>query len=154
MKRRGFAMAAVATVIAAAVAALALARLVDGGDVNPAREQPSGQKVAFEAAVLSSQKAAIEAAVLRYETATPRRRLSATRLLHVRKVECSDVGVPRFRGHRAFRCAISFKEPRTGLDAACFVLVRRALYQVGGCFDPLRDMGAGKSRLLTSSSSR
>ena len=93
-------------------------------------------------------KHAVEAAVLKYETATPLRRLSPTRLLHVRKVECSDVNVPRFRGHPAFRCGISFKEPHTGLDAACYAVVGRALYEVGGCFDPLRDMGLGKSRLL------
>jgi len=130
-------MAAVATVIAVAAAALALARLVDGGEVNPARYQPS------------SQKAAIEAAVFRYETTIRQRTWNPHRSAQLRAVDC-ERPAPLFRGKPAFRCAIRDQDP--GIEARCYALVGRALYEVGGCFDPLRDMGAGKSRLLTRSS--
>ena len=90
----------------------------------------------------TSEKAAIEAAVARYETRAGRRALRA--------VDCERPG-PLFRGKPAFRCSIRFADSN-GLDAHCYALVGRALYEVGGCFDPLRDLGAGKSRLLTRSS--
>ena len=128
-----------------AVAAPAVAWFYLSGPRDGFQTGPSHQRKAASDAA----RTAVEAAVFRYETETPRRRLSPTRSLHVRKVECSDVNVPRFRGQRAFRCAISFKEPRTGFDAACYAPFGRALYEVGGCFPPPRDMGAGKSLLLT-----
>jgi hypothetical protein len=90
----------------------------------------------------TSEKAAIEAAVSRYETWARRRALRA--------VDCERPG-PLFRGRPAFRCSIRFADSN-GLDAHCYALVGRALYEVGGCFDPQRDLGAGKSRLLTRSS--
>ena len=142
-QRRPLAIALVLGSVALAATAVAWFHL--SGPRGNVQTGPSHQRKAAS----EQAKAAVEAAVFQYETATPRRRLSPTRLLHVRKVECSDVNVPRFRGHRAFRCGISFKERRTGFDAACYALVGRALYEVGGCFDPLRDMGAGKSLLLT-----
>ena len=127
-------MAAGATVIAVAAAALALARLIDGGEVSPARDQPS------------SQNAAIEAAVFRYETTIRQRTWNSHRSAQLRAVDC-ERPAPLFRGKPAFRCAIRDQDP--GIEARCYALVGRALYEVGGCFDPLRDIGAGKSRLLT-----
>jgi hypothetical protein len=84
------------------------------------------------------EKVAIEDAVFRYETWARRRTLRA--------VDC-DRPAPLFRGKPAFRCSIRFKDSN-GLDAHCYALVGRALYEVGGCFPPPRDLGAGKSRLL------
>ncbi len=94
--------------------------------------------------------AAVEAAVLRYERRTSR--------LEVRAVDCRgrrglngrpfDSRVQPFRGHPAFRCLISYA-PGAGAGMACYALVGKALYQVGGCFDPMRDLGAGEGRLLS-----
>jgi hypothetical protein len=89
----------------------------------------------------TSEKAAIEAAVFRYETWVRRRTLRA--------VDC-ERPAPLFRGKPSFRCSIRFKDSN-GLDANCYALAGRALYEVGGCFDPQRDMGAGKSLLLSRS---
>jgi hypothetical protein len=85
----------------------------------------------------------LEAAVLRHE-----KRDDSNPLVHARKVDCWGKVSP-FRGHPAFRCWISYREPDAGVSEACFALVGKALYQVGGCFDPMRDLGAGKGRLLS-----
>jgi hypothetical protein len=137
MKRRRFAIGGVAAVIAVAAAALGLARLVGGGDLDPARD------------ALGSQKAAIEAAVFRYETTIRQRTWNPHRSAQLRAVDCEQPA-PLFRGRPAFRCAI--RDQDAGIEARCYALVGRALYEVGGCFDPARDLGAGKSLLLTRSS--
>jgi len=68
----------------------------------------------------------------------------------VRKVDCASWAqdVPPFRGRPAFRCEIHYRSRESGTTLACFALVGDALYQVGGCFDPKRDLGLGKGRLL------
>jgi hypothetical protein len=68
----------------------------------------------------------------------------------VRNVDCASwaQGVPPFRGRPAFRCVITYRNWESGSTVACFALVDHALYQVGGCFDPKRDLGVGKGRLL------
>jgi hypothetical protein len=97
----------------------------------------------------TSEKAAIEAAVFRYETTIRRRTWNPHRSARVRAVDC-ERPAPLFQGKPAFRCAIRDQDP--GIEARCYALVGRALYEVGGCFDPARDLGAGKSLLLTRSS--
>jgi len=97
----------------------------------------------------TSEKAAIEAAVLRYETTIRRRTWNPHRSARLRAVDCSRPA-PVFRGKPAFRCSI--RDLDAGIEARCYALVGRALYEVGGCFDPARDLGAGKSLLLTRSS--
>jgi hypothetical protein len=95
------------------------------------------------------QKARLEAAILRYENSTRQRTWNPHRPAQVRAVDCRRPA-PRFRGNTAFRCLIRFKDASAEFN--CFALVRRALYQVGGCYDPLRDLGAGNGRLLSRSS--
>jgi hypothetical protein len=97
----------------------------------------------------AAEKAALEDAILRYETSTRQRTWNPYRPAEVRAVDCRWPA-PRFRGHPAFRCAIRFKD--ASVEFNCFALVGRALYQVGGCYDPVRDIGAGKGRLLSRSS--
>jgi hypothetical protein len=95
------------------------------------------------------QKARLEAAILRYENSTRQRTWNPHRPAQVRAVDCRRPA-PRFRGNPAFRCLIRFEDASAEFN--CFALVGRALYQVGGCYDPLRDIGAGNGRLLSRSS--
>lgn len=95
------------------------------------------------------EKAAIEAAVFRYETTIRQRTWNPHRSAQLRAVDC-EFPAPLFRGKPAFRCSI--RDGDAGIEARCYALVGRALYEVGGCFDPARDLGAGRSRLLTRSS--
>ena len=120
-------MAAPAVVIAVAGVALGLAALVGGEDHMTENNRPN------------PYESAVEAAVFRYETAAQGRTL--------RTVDCERPG-PLFRGEQAYRCSIRFQDSN-GLDARCYALAGRALYEVGGCFELSRGMGAGKSRLLT-----
>jgi hypothetical protein len=97
----------------------------------------------------SAERAALEAAILRYESSTRQRTWNPHRPAQVRAVDCRRPA-PRFRGNPAFRCLIRFEDASAEFN--CFALVGRALYQVGGCYDPLRDIGAGRGRLLSRSS--
>ena len=51
-----------------------------------------------------------------------------------------------FRGRVGFRCDFLFADG--SVAEACYALVARDVYQVGGCIDPLRDLGVGKGRLV------
>jgi hypothetical protein len=101
----------------------------------------------YQPRALDQERAALEVAVFQYETGSRQREWSASRPAQVQKVECLNSDVPPFRGHLAFRCEISYKVG--GKSLACYALVGKALYQVGGCFDPMRDLGIGKGRLLS-----
>lgn len=97
--------------------------------------------------------AAVEAAALRYEKAVAAREREKGPEDHVRAVDCSgkhvDSGMPPFRGHQAFRCVIlGENEFGSYMAIVCYALIGDALYAVGGCFDPMRDIGRGNGRLL------
>jgi hypothetical protein len=86
----------------------------------------------------TNEKARIEAAVLRWERETSS---FANRAWQVRCFPMEAV----FRSHPVFGCGIR-RAHSSGIDGGCFALVGKALYGVGGCYDPLRD---GKTRLLS-----
>lgn len=92
------------------------------------------------------ERAALEAAILRYETLARQRIWDPARSAQVAAVECSRPAPP-FRGKPAFACLISLKD--SSRDWNCFALVAGALYEVGGCFDPIRGgLDEGGGRLL------
>ena len=124
------------------LAATAVAWFYLSGSRGSVQTVPSHQRKATS----EEGKAALEAAVFRYETTIRQRTWNSHRSAQLRAVDCERFAL-LFRGKSAFRCAIRDQDP--GIEARCYALVGRALYGVGGCFDPLRDMGAGKSRLLT-----